>query len=51
MSRGALENITVADFGSNWAGPLLSRILADMGATVIKIESWRHMDLIRSLPP
>jgi benzylsuccinate CoA-transferase BbsF subunit len=51
MNRMALEDITVADFGQTWAGPHAGRILADMGARVIKIESMRRMDVIRSLPP
>ena len=51
MSKMALEDITVADFGQTWAGPHAGRVLADMGARVIKIESMKRMDVIRSLPP
>ena len=51
MSKMALKDITVADFGQTWAGPHAAKILADMGARVIKIESRKRMDLIRSLPP
>ena len=39
MKKMALEGITIADFGWVWAAPHLGRLLADMGARVIKIES------------
>jgi benzylsuccinate CoA-transferase BbsF subunit len=51
MFKQALEGITIADFGQTWAGPHLARTLGDMGARIIKIESMRRMDVIRSLPP
>ncbi|MBW1819529.1 MAG: CoA transferase [Deltaproteobacteria bacterium] len=51
MTKMALEGITVADFGQTWAGPHAGKLLADMGARVIKIESMKRMDVIRSLPP
>jgi benzylsuccinate CoA-transferase BbsF subunit len=51
MNKMALEGITVADFGQTWAGPLFARMLADMGARVIKVESQKRMDVIRSIPP
>jgi len=51
MSRKALEDITIADFGQSWAGPHASRLLADMGARVIKIESMKRIDVIRGLSP
>jgi crotonobetainyl-CoA:carnitine CoA-transferase CaiB-like acyl-CoA transferase len=37
--RGPLEGITVLDFGLGVAGPWGGRVLADMGATVIKINA------------
>ncbi len=51
MTRMALEGLTIADFGWVWAAPHLGRLLADMGARVIKIESRARMDSTRSLPP
>jgi len=51
MKPMALEGITVSDFGWVWAAPHLGRLLADMGARVIKIESQARMDAIRGLPP
>jgi len=51
MEKMALEGITIADFGWVWAAPHMGRLLADMGARVIKIESQARMDGIRGLPP
>ena len=51
MKSMALEGLTIADFGWVWAAPHLGRLLADMGARVIKIESQVRMDGTRSLPP
>lgn len=51
MGVMALQGITIADFGWIWAGPQLTKYLADMGAMAIKVESKRHPDNVRSLPP
>ena len=51
MNKMVLEGITVVDFGNAWAGPLFARTLGDMGARVIKVESLKHMDVTRLLPP
>ena len=42
-----LEDYRVVCFGTAWAAPMLSQLLADMGAEVIKIESRKKMDGIR----
>jgi benzylsuccinate CoA-transferase BbsF subunit len=44
MSRYPLESYRVVDFGSAWAGPQMTHMLADMGAQVIKVESLNRID-------
>ena len=43
-----LEDITIIDFTRLLPGPLATHLLAQMGATVIKIESPKRMDYVRS---
>lgn len=51
MKKLPLEGIRVADLSMMWAGPYATRILAEMGAEVLKIESPSAWDNIRTLVP
>jgi benzylsuccinate CoA-transferase BbsF subunit len=44
MASYPLEGYRVVDFGSAWAGPQMTHIVADMGAEVIKVESHNRID-------
>jgi crotonobetainyl-CoA:carnitine CoA-transferase CaiB-like acyl-CoA transferase len=46
-----LENIKICDFMWVMAGPASTRILADYGATVVRIESPTRIDTARTLQP
>ncbi len=43
-TRLPLEGIRIVDLSMWFAGPMASRLLADMGAEVVKIESLHHID-------
>ncbi|MBI4312458.1 MAG: CoA transferase [Chloroflexi bacterium] len=51
MPSGCLEGITVLDMGQMVAGPYCARLLATLGATVIKIERPGVGDVARSQGP
>lgn len=42
--KGALAGVRVLDFSRIWAGPHATKLLADMGAEVIKVEAIRAWD-------
>ena len=48
IPQGPLEGITIVDLSMGWAGPLATRNLADLGATIIKVESCTRFDWFRS---
>ncbi len=48
---GALADLKIADFSWVGAGPRATKDLADNGATVIKVESRKRLDLGRLSPP
>ncbi|MCH8109057.1 MAG: CoA transferase [Chloroflexi bacterium] len=47
--RMSLEGIRILDFSRIWAGPHGTKLLADMGADVIKVESIRAIDPHRAI--
>jgi benzylsuccinate CoA-transferase BbsF subunit len=51
VEREALEGIKVADFSWVLAGPIVSKHLADYGATVVRIESQKRLDIMRATLP
>lgn len=51
MAKNPLEGIKVADFCWVWTGPTTTRVLSNFGATVIKVESSRRLDVWRIQPP
>lgn len=51
MKRLPLNGVRIADLTMMWAGPYATRLLAEMGAEVIKVESPSAWDNIRTLIP
>ena len=52
MEHGrALEGLKVADFSWTAAGPISTRMLADHGAFVVRVESGVHLDSVRITGP
>ena len=50
MGNLPLEGVKVADFTWVWTGPTTTKVLADFGATVFKIESEARWDVWRIQP-
>jgi CoA:oxalate CoA-transferase len=48
---GARSGLTVVDFSTLVAGPWATRLMADCGASVIKVETVGEGDLLRYAPP
>jgi crotonobetainyl-CoA:carnitine CoA-transferase CaiB-like acyl-CoA transferase len=47
----ALADVKVLDFMWAMAGPAASRVLADCGATIVRVESTKRADVTRTLTP
>lgn len=47
----AFEGLKVADFSWIAAGPLISKDLANLGATVLRVETESRVDTLRFIPP
>lgn len=50
-SGGAFAGVKIADFAWVGVGPLISKSMADHGATVVHIESATRPDVLRLAPP
>ncbi len=48
---GVFSGLKVADFAWVGVGPIISKALADHGATVVHVESNSRLDVLRLLPP
>lgn len=51
MGKEALTDLKIADFSWVLAGPIVTKHLADYGATVVRIESRQRVDIMRATMP
>ena len=51
MTRGAFEGVKVVEYADMVSGPYCGKLLADMGADVIKVEEPPHGDRARGRGP
>ena len=51
MGSPALEGIKILDFSWVIAGPKATKYLANLGATVVRVESEQRIDFLRNYPP
>ncbi len=51
MNIRPLDSLKVLDFSTLLPGPCATGLLADMGATVLRVEAPTRHDLVKSLPP
>lgn len=51
LAPGALQGVVVLDLSRVLAGPYASAVLADLGATVVKVENPADPDVTRGFPP
>ena len=49
--KAVFAGLKVADFSWVGAGPLVSKDLANLGATVLRVESEKYIDPLRIIPP
>jgi benzylsuccinate CoA-transferase BbsF subunit len=50
MARPVFEGVRILELGSGAAGPVATRMFAELGATVVRVESARRPDFLRLLP-
>lgn len=50
-TRPPLDGVKILDLFWVLAGPGSTRMLADYGAKVVRVESRRHLDTLRAIPP
>ncbi len=51
MTRGVFDGVKVVDFTWIAAGPLVTKYLGDQGAKVVRIESCKRLDMLRTSTP